>query len=75
MPAEDLRRGVGATSATPIGEWCQLSPALLILVIPLGFRLTCYYYRKAYYRSFWLSPPACAVAEPHQGTPARPASR
>ncbi len=43
-----------------------LSPALYILVVPLGFRLTCYYYRKAYYRSFWLSPPACAVAEPHQ---------
>jgi len=42
-----------------------ISPALYILVIPLGFRLTCYYYRKAYYRSFWLSPPACAVAEPH----------
>ena len=42
-----------------------LSPALYILVVPLGFRLTCYYYRKAYYRSFWLSPPACAVAEPH----------
>ena len=34
-------------------------------MVPLGFRLTCYYYRKAYYRSFWLSPPACAVAEPH----------
>jgi len=32
----------------------------------LLFRLTCYYYRKAYYRSFWLSPPACAVAEPHK---------
>jgi len=31
----------------------------------LLFRLTCYYYRKAYYRSFWLSPPACAVSEPH----------
>ena len=30
------------------------------------FRFTCYYYRKAYYRSFWLSPPACAVAEPHR---------
>lgn len=29
------------------------------------FRLTCYYYRKAYYRAFWASPPACAVAEPH----------
>jgi hypothetical protein len=50
-----------------IGPWWTLSPALLILVFPLGFRLTCYYYRKAYYRSFWLSPPACAVAEPHRG--------
>jgi hypothetical protein len=43
-----------------------ISPAIYILVFPLGFRLTCYYYRKAYYRSFWLSPPACAVAEPHK---------
>jgi hypothetical protein len=43
-----------------------ISPAIWILVFPLGFRLTCYYYRKAYYRSFWLSPPACAVAEPHR---------
>jgi hypothetical protein len=42
-----------------------ISPALYILLVPLGFRLTCYYYRKAYYRSFWMSPPACAVAEPH----------
>ncbi|MDF1602312.1 hypothetical protein [Nocardioides sp. YIM 152315] len=46
-------------------SWWNLSPALLILIFPLGFRLTCYYYRKAYYRAFWLSPPACAVAEPH----------
>jgi hypothetical protein len=30
------------------------------------FRLTCYYYRRAYYRSFWLSPPACAVPDAHQ---------
>jgi hypothetical protein len=45
--------------------WWSLSPALIILIFPLGFRLTCYYYRKAYYRAFWLSPPACAVAEPH----------
>jgi hypothetical protein len=51
----------------PVGAWWVLSPALLILIFPLGFRLTCYYYRKAYYRSFWLSPPACAVAEPHGG--------
>ncbi len=43
-----------------------MSPAIYILIVPLGFRLTCYYYRKAYYRSFWLSPPACAVAEPHR---------
>ena len=51
---------------TPFGHWFALSPALLILVFPLGFRMTCYYYRKAYYRSFWLSPPACAVGEPHR---------
>jgi hypothetical protein len=25
--------------------------------------LTCYYYRKAYYRSFWGAPPACAVTD------------
>ena len=54
------------TSAAFVGDWYPLSPALLILVFPLGFRMTCYYYRKAYYRSFWLSPPACAVAEPHR---------
>src|SRR5680860_808966 len=46
-------------------SWWQLSPALIILIFPLGFRMTCYYYRKAYYRAFWLSPPACGVAEPH----------
>jgi hypothetical protein len=51
---------------TVVGDWWKLSPALLILVFPLGFRLTCYYYRKAYYRTFWLSPPGCAVAEPHK---------
>lgn len=39
------------------------SPALLILAGPLGFRMTCYYYRKAYYRAFFLDPPACAVGE------------
>ena len=33
-----------------------------------GFRATCYYYRKAYYRAFFLSPPACAVAGPRRSS-------
>ncbi len=41
-----------------------VSPAMFILWMPGGFRLTCYYYRKAYYRAFFLDPPACAVGEP-----------
>ena len=40
-----------------------LSPAFLILWAPGGFRFTCYYYRKAYYRAYFLDPPACAVGE------------
>jgi len=39
------------------------SPALLILWGPVGFRVTCYYYRRAYYRSYLLRPPACAVGD------------
>jgi hypothetical protein len=38
-----------------------VSPAILILIFPGSFRFTCYYYRKAYYRSFAGSPPGCAV--------------
>ena len=41
--------------------WLPASPAWLILVFPLSFRFTCYYYRKAYYRAFTFTPPACAV--------------
>ncbi len=44
--------------------WLPFSPALLILWAPGGFRLTCYYYRGAYYKAFWSDPPACAVGEP-----------
>jgi hypothetical protein len=40
-----------------------ISPALIILIFPLGFRLTCYYYRKMYYRAFFGEPTACAVGE------------
>ncbi|MBV9647846.1 MAG: succinate dehydrogenase [Candidatus Eremiobacteraeota bacterium] len=44
--------------------WWPLSASIFVLWIPLGFRLSCYYYRKAYYRAYFLSPPACAVSEP-----------
>jgi hypothetical protein len=57
------------------GSWWVVSPALIVLLFPLGFRLTCYYYRKAYYRSFWLSPPACTVADAGSTTPGGPRSR
>ena len=56
------------------GEWpawwpalIPASPALLILPFPGSFRFTCYYYRKAYYRSFAGSPPGCAVVPMGQG--------
>ena len=50
-----------------IPDWVPFSPALLILPFPGLFRFTCYYYRGAYYKSFWLDPPACAVGEPRSG--------
>ena len=58
--------------ASHLGVWFGEFPPMIplaIVTLPflLGFRLTCYYYRKAYYRSFWLSPPACAVPEPRAG--------
>ena len=45
----------------------RYSPAVLIAWIPVGFRLTCYYYRGAYYKAFWADPPGCAVGEPRKG--------
>lgn len=56
--------------ASHFGTWVGELPmwiplGFLVLPFLLSFRLTCYYYRKAYYRSIWLAPPACAVAEPH----------
>ena len=42
-------------------DWWPLSPAFLILWAPARFRLTCYYYCKAYYRSLFLTPSACVV--------------
>ena len=46
-----------------LGSWWNLSPAILIVGSPLAFRLTCYYYRRSYYRGFFRSPPACLVPD------------
>jgi hypothetical protein len=51
------------------GWWPSLlpfSPALIILPFPGLFRVTCYYYRGAYYKAFWADPPNCAVGEPRK---------
>jgi len=55
--------------STQPGWWPGLipfSPAFLILAGPAAMRFTCYYYRGAYYKSFWADPPACAVGEPRK---------
>jgi len=51
------------------GWWPAFVPfsaAMLILWAPGGFRLTCYYYRGAYYKAFWADPPSCSVGEPRK---------
>ena len=67
-----LYTGGGALYLSPfyspdIESYLGLHPpfsfAFLVLWAPLGLRLTCYSYRKAYYRSLLWSPPACAVIE------------
>ena len=56
--------------SSTLGQWFPAVPpiipyALVSLPFVLGFRLSCYYYRRAYYRAFWRAPAACAVREPH----------
>ncbi len=56
-------------NSSHLGVWLPEFPrwiplGALVLPILLCFRLTCYYYRKAYYRAYWQSPSACAVPEP-----------
>jgi len=59
----------------PLRSWFGIKPvwipawvtaAMLILWAPGGFRVTCYYYRGAYYKAFWADPPSCAVGEPRK---------
>jgi len=51
----------------PVGrpEWLPgfITAPMFVLWIPLGFRATCYYYRKAYFRAFFWDPPACSAGE------------
>jgi hypothetical protein len=49
-----------AGHAIPTGIW--------IFWIPLVFRATCYYYRKAIFRGYLWHPRSCAVGEPARGT-------
>jgi hypothetical protein len=52
----------------PMPAWMPsfVTVAMLILVAPAGFRITCYYYRGAYYKAFWADPPNCTVGEPRK---------
>jgi len=42
----------------------SIPPGVWVAWAPLAFRMTCYYYRKAYFRSFFWHPRSCAVDEP-----------
>jgi hypothetical protein len=57
--------GVGEARNAPgwLAHRIPVFPGLLCILVPSVFRATCYYYRKAYYRSFFWDPPACAVSE------------
>ena len=52
----------------PMPRWMPawVTAAMLILWAPGGFRVTCYYYRGAYYKAFWADPPSCMVGEPRK---------
>lgn len=49
-----------------IPSFIPFTAALVILPFPAGFRVTCYYYRGAYYKAFWADPPSCTVGEPRK---------
>ncbi len=49
---------------SPLIHVGPIPPGVWVAWAPLAFRLTCYYYRKAYFRSFFRHPRSCAVEEP-----------
>jgi len=49
---------------SPLIKLGPIPPGILVVWAPLVFRATCYYYRKAYFRSFFWHPRSCAVPEP-----------
>ncbi len=53
--------GIKPPTINIFGFLWAVSPAIFVIWGPVGFRATCYYGRKVYYRSFFMSPPACAV--------------
>jgi len=65
---EPTMSGVAPVGHAWLGHWPNWwpaflppSPAIFILAGPLSFRMTCYYYRKFYYRAYFASPSACGV--------------
>ena len=54
--------GLKEWGETDAPSW--VNAAILVLWIPFGFRGTCYYMRRVYYRTFFASPVACWVDEP-----------
>ncbi len=65
---DPTRPGSAGLDHALIGTWPSWWPAfipasggMLFAWVPGMFRMTCYYYRKMYYRSFFGTPPGCAV--------------
>ncbi len=52
---------LGAQAPSWYPSFVPFSAAVLILWAPVGFRMTCYYYRGAYYKAYWPGPPSCTV--------------
>jgi hypothetical protein len=61
-----LAANCARASVRVFGAWWIVSPAIAVIWLPISFRITCYYYRKVYYRALFFKPPACAVAEPYR---------